>query len=164
MYIQLMAENPPVKPSATRSDRAVDVMADECLARRVLVLTRTIGGLYNETLRPLGITVMQLNLLVMVAKRGPVSPGEVAKRLHLDKSTLSRNVRLTEDHGWLSVSSGASGRAQLLTIEPKGRKVVEKALPLWQEAQERARELLGERGTRSIYTTADALSKQLAQP
>ena len=111
----------------------------------------------------MGLTTAQLTLLVIVAKRGPVSPGEVAKRLNMDKSTLSRNVRLMEDHGWLSVSpdQGQSGRSQSLTIESKGRKLIEKALPLWQGAQERARELLGERGARSIYTTADTLRKQL---
>ncbi len=147
---------------AAGSERqAVDVMVEECLARRVLLLTRTISSLYNEALRPLGVTVAQLNLLVAVAKCGQVSPGEVAKRLNMDKSTLSRNVRLTEDHGWLSVSDGSSGRSKLLAIEPKGRKLIEKALPLWQGAQERARELLGERGARSIYATADAVWRQL---
>jgi DNA-binding MarR family transcriptional regulator len=152
------------KRNAARSDRgAVDVIVDECLARRVLLLTRTISGLYNEALRPLGLTVSQLNLLVIVAKRGPISPGAVAKQLNMDKSTLSRNVRLMEDHRWLSVSPGPSGRSQSLTIEPKGRKLIETAQPLWQGAQERARHLLGERGARSIYTTSDNLSKQLAR-
>jgi DNA-binding MarR family transcriptional regulator len=84
----------------------------------------------------------------------------VAKRLNMDKSTLSRNVRLMEDHGWLSVSPD-QGRSQSLTIESRGRKLIEKALPLWQGAQERARELLGERGARSIYATADNVWKQV---
>ena len=156
-----MARKPARKPSAARPDRgAVDLIATECLAQRVLLVNRTISGLYNEALRPLGMTVAQLTFLVIVAKRGPVSPGEVAKRLNMDKSTLSRNVRLMEDHGWLSVSPD-QGRSQSLTIEPKGRKLIEKALPLWQGAQERARELLGERGARSIYTTADTVWKQV---
>jgi DNA-binding MarR family transcriptional regulator len=136
-------------------------MAAECLARRVLLVNRTISGLYNQALRPLGVTVAQLNFLVMVAKRGPVAPGEVAKLLNMDKSTLSRNVRLMEDHRWLSVLPGESGRSQSLTIEPKGRKLIEKALPLWQGAQERTKELLGERGARSMYSAAEAVLEQL---
>ena len=159
-----MAKKSTRKPSAARPDLgAVDLIVTECLATRTLLLSRTISGLYNEALRPLGLTTAQLTLLVIVAKRGPVSPGEVAKRLNMDKSTMSRNVRLMEDHGWLSVSpdQGQSGRSQSLTIESKGRKLIEKALPLWQGAQERARELLGQRGARSIYTTADTLGKQL---
>ena len=159
-----MRRKSPKKARAAGSDRqAVDLIVAECLATRTLLLNRTISGLYNEALRPLGLTTAQLTLLVIVAKRGPVSPGEVAKRLNMDKSTLSRNVRLMEDHGWLSVSpdQGQSGRSQSLTIESKGRKLIEKALPLWQGAQERARELLGERGARSIYTTADTVRKQV---
>ncbi|MCZ6808008.1 MAG: MarR family transcriptional regulator [Deltaproteobacteria bacterium] len=152
------------KARAAGSDRqTLDLIANECLAQRVLLLNRTIGGLYNEALRPLGMTAAQLTFLVIVARRGPVSPGEVAKRLNMDKSTLSRNVRLMEDHGWLSVSpdQGQSGRSQSLTIESKGRKLIEKALPLWQGAQERARELLGERGARSMYSAAEAVLEQL---
>jgi DNA-binding MarR family transcriptional regulator len=153
------------KARAAGSDRrAADLIASECLAKRTLLLNRTISGLYNEALRPLGLTSAQLTLLVIVTRRGPVSPGEVAKRLNMDKSTLSRNVRLMEDHGWLSVSPDQSqaGRSQSLTIESKGRKLIEKALPLWQGAQERAGELLGERGARSIYTISDTVSKRLA--
>ncbi len=159
-----MARKPTRKPSVARVDRGtVDLMIDECLARRVLLLTRTISGIYNEALRPLGLTVAQLNLLVVVAKCGSVSPGEAAERLNMDKSTMSRNVRLMEDHDWLSVSPGPSGRSRSLTIESKGRKLIEKALPLWQGAQERAEELLGERGARSIYTISDTLSKRLTR-
>jgi DNA-binding MarR family transcriptional regulator len=156
-----MRRKSPRKGRVAGLDReAADLIASECLAQRVLLVNRTITGLYNDALRPLGMTVTQLTFLVIVARRGPVSPGEVAKRLNMDKSTLSRNVRLMEDHGWLSVSPD-QGRSQLLTIESRGRKLIEKALPLWQGAQERARELLGERGARSIYTTADTVSKQV---
>jgi DNA-binding MarR family transcriptional regulator len=156
-----MRRKSPKKGRAAGLDRqAADLIASECLAQRVLLVNRTISGLYNDALRPLGMTVTQLTFLVIVARRGPVSPGEVAKRLNMDKSTLSRNVRLMEDHGWLSVSPD-QGRSQSLTIESRGRKLIEKALPLWQGAQERARELLGERGARSIYTTADTVWKQV---
>jgi DNA-binding MarR family transcriptional regulator len=156
-----MRRKSPKKGRAAGFDRqAADLIASECLAQRVLLVNRTISGLYNDALRPLGMTVTQLTFLVIVARRGPVSPGEVAKRLNMDKSTLSRNVRLMEDHGWLSVSPD-QGRSQSLTIESRGRKLIEKALPLWQGAQERARELLGERGARSIYATADNVWKQV---
>ena len=99
------------------------------------MLNRTITGIYDEALRPLGITAGQLNILVAVARRGPVAPGVIADRLNMEKSTLSRNVDRMRSHGWVVVLPGESGRNQMLEISPKGRKLLEKAVPLWKEAQ-----------------------------
>ncbi len=46
---------------------AADLIAANCLAVRVRLLSRTITGIYDEALRPLGVTVGQLNILVTVA-------------------------------------------------------------------------------------------------
>ncbi len=142
---------------------AADLIAGECLAVRVRLLNRTITGIYDEALRPLGMTVGQLNILVAVAKLGPISPGDVARRLNMEKSTLSRNVDRMRSHGWVVVLPGESGRNQLLGISPKGRKLLEKAVPLWKEAQARAKAMLGQRGARSIHRVADAVWAQLGR-
>ena len=142
---------------------AADLISGECLAVRVRLLNRTISGIYDEALRPLGMTVGQLNILVAVAKLGPLSPGDVARRLNMEKSTLSRNVDRMRGHGWIVVLPGESGRHQTLGISSKGRKLLEKAVPLWKEAQERARAVLGQRGARSIQRVADAVWAQLGR-
>ena len=56
-----------------------------------------------------GVTVGQLNILVVVARMGPVAPRDVARRLNMEKSTVSRNVMRMRDNGWLSVAPPASG-------------------------------------------------------
>ncbi len=132
-------------------------MADECLAVRVRLLNRTLSAVYDEALRPLGVTVGQLNVLVVVAKRGPLSPGDVAKRLHMEKSTVSRNLERMRGHGWVTLSPSRSGRGQVLVIHAKGRKLLERALPLWEKAQEDAEALLGQRGAQSLRRTADSV-------
>ena len=121
------------------------------------LLSRTLTAMYDEALRPLGVTAGQLNLIVMVAKYGPVSPANLAARLNMEKSTVSRNIERMRAHGWLSVSPSKSARGQLMAIRAKGRKLLERALPLWNEAQKRARELLGERGSQSLRRVADAV-------
>ena len=50
-----------------------DLIAGECLAVRVRLLNRTITGIYDGALRPLSMTVGQLNILFTVAKLGPIS-------------------------------------------------------------------------------------------
>ena len=53
--------------------QAAETISANCLAGRVRLLHRTITGIYQEALRPLGLTDAQLTILVMVANRGPVT-------------------------------------------------------------------------------------------
>ena len=140
-----------------------DVIAMDCLAVRVRLLSRTITAIYDVALRPLGLTVGQMNVLVVVAKLGPISPGGVARRLNMEKSTLSRNAERMRAHGWLTVSPGETGRQQALEISRTGRKLLKRSLPLWKQAQSRAEALLGRRGAQSIHQAADAIWAQLGR-
>ena len=133
-----------------------EMIAGDCLAVRVRLLNRTITGIYDEALRPLGLTIGQLNILVVVAKLGPISPKDVARRLNMEKSTVSRNVDRMRSRGWLTASEGEAGRNQLLEINRKGRSLLERSVPLWEEAQERTKAILGQRGARSIHSVAEA--------
>ncbi len=139
----------------------VETIGSECLAVRIRLLNRTVTGIFDDALRPLGVKVSQLNVLMVVAKRGPVSPGEVARVLNMEKSTLSRNVERMRTHGWLKVSEGDTANKQILDLGPPGRKLIEKSLPLWKKAQARTEAVLGQRGARAIHRAADSVWAQL---
>ena len=141
----------------------VDTIASECLAVRIRLLNRTVTSIFDDALRPLGVKVSQLNVLMVVAKRGPVSPGGVARRLNMEKSTLSRNVERMRTRGWLKVSQGDTGRKQILELGPAGRKLIEKSLPYWKKAQAQTEALLGPRGTQSIHRAANTVWAQLGR-
>ncbi len=143
------------KPPAV--DRAAETIAGECLAVRVRMLNRIITAIYDDALRPLGLTTGQLNVLVVVTKRGPLSPGEVARRLNMEKSTVSRNVERMRANGWLAVTASDSGRKQQLTLTRQGKRLLEQSVPAWDEAQTRTRALLGRRGSDSIRSLGNAV-------
>ena len=126
-------------------------MAQECLVGRVRLLNRTLTGIYDDALRPIGLTSGQLNVLVVLAKRGPVSPAAVALRLNMDKSTVSRNIERMRARGWLTASSNE------LAISAEGRRTLARALPAWRDAQKRTRALLGRRGSQSLRRAADSV-------
>ena len=140
-----------------RSEEAAGDMAAECLAMRSRLIGRTVTGIYDDALRPVGITAGQLNILAMVVRRGRVSPGEVARRLHIEKSTMSRNVERMKRNGWLEVNPGESGRSQELRITESGRRILVEAAPLWRNAQDQAKEALGARGAEAVHQLADAV-------
>jgi DNA-binding MarR family transcriptional regulator len=102
-----------------------------------------VSRLYDEGLREYGVTAPQFTLLAAIASMGPVRPNELGRRLNLEKSTVSRNVKLMESKGWVSVSTGAPGRALELTLTAAGRRVVERAFPAWERTQERVESVLG---------------------
>ncbi len=141
----------------------VETIASACIAVRIRLLNRTVTNIFDEALRPLRVKVSQLNVLMVVAKLGPTSPGDVARRLNMEKSTLSRNVDRMRTRGWLKVSEGDSGRKQILELGSAGRKLIEKSLPFWKKAQAKTEALLGRQGARSIHRAANTVWAQLAR-
>ncbi|MCH9023276.1 MAG: winged helix-turn-helix transcriptional regulator [Planctomycetes bacterium] len=136
-----------------------DVIGQSCLAGRIRILSRSVTGIYDESLRPLGLKVTQMSILVVAARMGRVSPGRLAERLAMDKSTLSRNVERLERQGWLAVLEGKDERSQLLQVTARGQKLLERAYPLWQQAQEQTEALLGERGSVAICRMVERIWK-----
>ena len=149
MYIQQV-----MSKQATKREAAEDVIARECLGVRVRLLSRMVTSLYDDALRPLGLTVSQMNMLVVVAKRGSTNPGEVGRTLHMEKSTVSRNLDRMRKHGWVAVLPGDSGRTHCLEVTAKGRSLLNRSLPLWRKAQQSALALLGEGGAEAVRQTA----------
>jgi len=122
----------------------IDEIASECVAVRVRRLNRVITNIYDDALRSLDLKVSQMNILVAAAKMGTARPVEVCEHLHLDVSTLSRNVERMKARGWLEVVPDEDGRSQPFRLTPQGRKLLEKAVPAWSEAQEQAKKVLGD--------------------
>ena len=141
----------------------VELITSECLAVRMRILNRTVTKIFDNALRPLGVKVSQLNVLMVVARYGPISPSNITRRLNIEKSTLSRNIERMLTHGWLKVSHGESGHTQVVALGSPGRKLIEKSLPLWKTAQEQSIALLGQRGVRSIHQAADTVWAKLGR-
>src|SRR4051794_18141174 len=114
---------------AERMRAMIDKIAEECVAVRLRMLNRVITNIYDDALRPLELKVSQMNLLVAAAKMGTARPSEVCDYLHLDVSTLSRNVERMKSRGWLEVVPEKDGRSQPFRLTSQGRKLLERAVP-----------------------------------
>src|SRR5438270_13667323 len=108
---------------AERVQATIDKVAGECVAVRLRMLNRVITNIYDNALRPLDLKVSQMNILVAAAKMGTARPAEVCEYLHLDVSTLSRNVERMRARGWLEVAPDEDGRSQPFRLTPQGRKL-----------------------------------------
>ena len=128
-----------------------------CIADKLRLLNRFITRLYDEALRPTGMTTSQMNILVVVAKYGEATPHQVVDWLHMEKSTLSRNVRRLQQNGWLVIRPAKKGNPHSLKLTLKGNRALQRGLPLWESAQEEAKAILGKTGLQEILRVAGAV-------
>lgn len=125
----------------------IDQIACECLLSRARKLDRVLTGIYDAELRPFGLKASQLNLLVLVAKAGPIRRIEIGKRLHLGPSTLTRNLKIMLTNGWIQESEdGKDGRGLPVQITLQGRDLLNQIGPSWRRAQTRTEKFLGDDG------------------
>src|SRR3954467_12550465 len=145
-----------------KATSSIDTISRTCIAVRLRRLNRIVTNFYDDALRPLGLKVSQLNILVVTARLGLARPVQVCDILQLDTSTLSRNVERMRAHGWLEVVPDEDARTQPFRLTAQGRQLIEKAVPAWQEAQRQAADLLGDEGIALLDRAAGKLRESKA--
>lgn len=145
--------------STRRDVTRIETVARECIANKVRLLNRAVTAVYDEALRPYGLKISQMIVLVTVSKMESASPSAVGRFLHMEKSTLSRNVERLRARGWLDVAPGADGRTIELRLTERGHTLLRDAHGAWNKAQQRAGELLGDAGVRGITRTVAQLTR-----
>src|SRR6266542_962186 len=143
---------------------SIDTISRTCIAVRLRLLNRVVTNFYDDALRPLGLKVSQLNILIVTARLGLARPAQVCDMLHLDTSTLSRNVERMRAKGWLEVVPGEDARTQPFRLTAQGKRLLAKAVPAWEQAQQQASELLGEDGVALLTKTASKLGMPQTKP
>jgi DNA-binding MarR family transcriptional regulator len=139
------------------STSAVDEIVDDCLAVRVRLIGRALTGIYDGALAGSGLTIAQVNLLAAVGKAGPCPPSALGEILQLERSTVSRNLTLLLNHGWIeAVTSDAKGMREV-ALTPDGRAKIDAVMPSWRQAQQQAADLLGPTGVTAIRDIAAGL-------
>ena len=142
---------------------SIDTISRTCIAVRLRLLNRVVTNFYDDALRPLGLKVSQMNVLIVAAKLGVARPAQVSELLHLDVSTLSRNVDRMTAKGWLETVQEQDARTQPFRLTQQGKRLIEKAVPAWEEAQRQAAELLGEEGIALLDKAAKKLRQARAE-
>ncbi len=128
--------------TANMSDIA-ETTAAACLATRVRQLSRIVTRVYDDAMRPLGITASQYTLLAQLASRDGITAVEIGQDLDIEKSTLSRNLKRLLALGHIIMDPPAGRRGRGLHLTPKGQVVLKDAFPVWQEAQRKTVGVMG---------------------
>ncbi|WP_018704773.1 MarR family winged helix-turn-helix transcriptional regulator [Anaeromusa acidaminophila] len=118
--------------------------ASICNCTNLRRASRAITQFYDELLKPSGLKVTQYSLLNHLKRLGPLSMSEFSQAIRLERTTLVRNLKILEKMGLISIVAAKKAHANQVCITGSGLESLEMALPYWQQAQERTKELLDE--------------------
>jgi DNA-binding MarR family transcriptional regulator len=132
-------------------------VADSVLARTRL-LSKAVTAIFDDKLRPFGISSTQFALLIAVCRTEPVTRSEIARLQHLSKSTLTRDLKAVLSEGWIEeVRENANGRCRPVALTRAGKELVLNAQAAWLTAQVQAEALLGKDGMIALVSITDRI-------
>ena len=118
-------------------------IAGECVSVRLRLINRVISAIYDRALQGHGLRVSQMNILAAVAALGPVPRSDLAARLCLERSTLTRDLARLVDRGWIEEIPTAGRSRGALRLSADGEALLERVGPDWEAAQREAMARLG---------------------
>jgi len=131
-------------------------VAASCACAKLRKATRATSQLYDATLRPSGLRATQFTLLVATRLIHTAPVTRLAKELGMDRTTLTRNLRLLERQGLIRVRSGRDRRVREVVLTERGHEALAGAVPLWRRAQARVAKVLGEARLRRLQSDLTA--------
>ncbi len=131
----------------------------DSLFMRARYVSRSVTELFDKPLRPFGISSAQFVLLSMIDQAGSITRAEIARLQHLERSTLTRNLKLILCEGWVEeVRDNADGRSRPIALTNAGKDLLLSAQSAWLAAQDEAKALLGNDGTMALISIADRIT------
>lgn len=143
-----------------KAEALAAAMESQCLGVRVGRLQRLVGRRFDRELRPLGLSIPQLEVLsALVLCAAPVKPSDLAGWLCIERSTMSRNLALLEQRGLVETTERSpTGRSLRVTITDGGAATLAEAEKAWTTAQEALRDVIGNDAAATLDTWIAALT------
>jgi DNA-binding MarR family transcriptional regulator len=139
-------------------DGMIAEMGNACLLMSTRLISRIIAGIYDKQLRSLKISSAQLALLVAIHQIQPATRAEIGRHQHLDRSTLTRHLKMALSEGWAEETrQGADGRSRPILLTTTGTDLLRKAEPACRAAEVQAKALLGEDGVTVVMDIASRI-------
>lgn len=127
-----------------------------CTNLKLRQLTRLVTRHYDHYTAAAGLKTTQYSLLSHVEKFGPIRPSDLAKRMQMDASTLTRNMQPLVAQGWLRIGAGEDARSRLVEITDDGRAKRIEGQRAWKKAQLALNDRLGVERVAALHDLLDA--------
>lgn len=139
----------------------IDAKPQGCTNLKLRQLGRMVTRHYDRYISKAGLKNTQYALLSHVVKLGPIRPGDLARRMQMDASTLTRNLQPMVAQGWLTVGEGENARSRLVEATAAGQAKRAEGQRAWKAAQQALNERLGLQQVASLHHLLDACMESL---
>ncbi len=126
-------------------DQNISDIVDQCMVLKTRRAARNVTRRYNSLLKPFGIQSTQASLLAAIRKGGFESISDLAEKMAVERSALTRNLRVLRDAGLITSDNEGRGHAHKVALTKEGLKTLKNVGPLWIKAQKDLREEIGDR-------------------
>lgn len=126
-----------------------------CTCFRLRKLTRRVTQHYDSHLARAGLRITQFSVLAMLVHEDSVSLSELAARLEMDRTTLSRNLGPLRNAGWVRIVDGKDARSRAVRLTDSGRSTWVRAKPHWRRAQDELNQTLGLEAVAALHQLLD---------
>ena len=133
-----------------------------CSNFRLRQLMRRFDQHYDAELAKAGLKTTQYSLLSHVVNLEPVRPGELARAMKMQPSTLTRNLKPLLGAGWVTLSAGSDARSRCITSTQAGRDKRVQARRHWKAAQLSINLALGAKRVVALHELIDHCMNLLA--
>ncbi len=124
-----------------------------CIGANIRSLSRVVDNYYRSCLATFDITENQMTILFLLSKTGIIEQGKVGSNLALERSTVSRNIKLLEKKELLIRTTAYRPEIEL---SKKGKKLVVALIPGWEKVMD---ELTNKIGSDSIFLIQELENK-----
>ena len=126
-----------------------------CSSLKLRQLSRRVSQHFDRIVASSGLKTTQYSLLSHIVDLAPVRPGDLAERMEMDASTLTRNLQPLVAQGWVAVGPGEDGRSRWVTATPAGRDKRAEARREWKRAQLAFNDRIGEDRVACLHAVID---------
>ncbi|MFJ7735307.1 MarR family winged helix-turn-helix transcriptional regulator [Lysinibacillus sp. NPDC097287] len=131
-----------------------------CVCANLRRKTRVVTQLYDKLLQPAGLKVTQYSMLANIALQKAVSISRLGEILLLDQTTVTRNVNVLKQSGYVSVTKDKQdSRTKIISLTDKGIEKLNEARPIWQDIQEKIINDIGLEKYKDFYETLKSIQK-----
>ncbi len=126
-----------------------------CTNLKLRQLSRAVTRHYDAYVAPTGLKNSQYSLLSHVVLLGPLRPSDLAARMKIDASTLTRNLQTLVAAGWVEQGPGDDARSRSVVATEAGRAKRAEAQRAWKQAQLALNARLGNERVLALHTLID---------
>jgi DNA-binding MarR family transcriptional regulator len=117
---------------------------DQCNCFAMRKATRQISRFYDAHLGPAGLRLTQFLTLAALNEVGSTPVNALAERLDIERTAMGKMVGFLERDGLVRIQpSPTDGRSRMIELTEAGRRLLDEAAPLWNEAQRQFAQLNG---------------------